>query len=73
MDIEDCKGCKTRLGSIGNCIWFNESLVCPCASCLIKVMCLNECELLQEHTSKVYKLEGILILSGQINYLTEDK
>ena len=61
MNKEDCKGCRTN-SNTGNCIWLTESLVCPCASCLIKVMCINKCDLLQDHTTKINELEGTLTL-----------
>lgn len=68
MKIEDCEGCKTRVNT-GECIWFNESLVCPCASCLIKVMCSSRCDLLRDHTAKVYKAIGIITLEDKIDHV----
>lgn len=72
MNIEDCEGCLTRINS-DECIWFNKSLDCPCAFCLIKVMCSNRCESLNKHTAKIYKTMGITTLSGQIDYVAGNK
>lgn len=72
MDIKDCEGCQTRINS-DECIWFHESLECPCASCLIKVMCSFKCEVLDKHTVKIYKVMGITTLSGQIDYIMGNK
>jgi len=45
---KDCEGCATYNKDKG-CIWFDDGLICPCSIYLIKVMCLNKCELLDNH------------------------
>lgn len=69
---KSCRGCVTRINS-GTCIWYHESLECPCATCLIKMMCIDKCELLDKHITKIYKAMGIKTLHGQINYIMGKK
>ena len=52
MKREDCEGCITS-NKNGKCIWFDKDLTCPCINCLVKVMCLNECQLLKNHIEKM--------------------
>jgi hypothetical protein len=72
MNTENCEGCLTN-NTTNKCLWFNKSLDCPCAFCLIKVMCKCSCDLLRKHTNKVYKIMGISSLKDKIYYITEDK
>lgn len=47
----DCEGCLDLRN--GSCNWFEETLICPCSICIIKVMCKNPCDLLDKHISKI--------------------
>jgi hypothetical protein len=48
MNKKDCKGCPT-LYKNERCMWFDDELDCPCASCIVKAMCTVSCELLDNH------------------------
>ncbi len=51
MKIEDCEGCRT-IKDRTSCGWYHESLTCPCSICLIKVMCITQCDLLLNYINK---------------------
>lgn len=50
----DCEGCRTRANNY--CMWFDEDLFCPCSVCLIKMMCLEACELLNKYITEIDNL-----------------
>jgi hypothetical protein len=55
MKIEDCEGCIINLKPIEHnctCSFFHESLRCPCQHCLVKIMCIYDCELFREFSIK---------------------
>ena len=55
MNIKDCEGCvmSVNVYHYVKCIWFHKNLICPCSTCLVKVMCNDTCDLLEEHTERV--------------------
>jgi hypothetical protein len=56
MEIKDCKGCIISRDDNGLCLWFNEDIgQCPCSICLVKIICINLCDSLDKHISKVRK------------------
>ena len=50
-----CKGCVMAeyIYSYVECVWFSKTLICPCSTCLVKVMCNDTCDLLEAHTERV--------------------
>lgn len=62
MNIEDCEGCHTEHDE---CLWFSKNLICPCSTCLVKVMCTNSCELLDNHIGLI-KEPKILVMKDII-------
>lgn len=54
MKHESCEGCRTN-EIMDKCSYLNDSLDCPCATCLVKGMCNQECDLLEKHIDNVCK------------------
>lgn len=50
MNIKDCIGCRSMTNK-ETCLWFDDDLNCPCASCIVKPMCSFSCDLLDDHIS----------------------
>jgi len=55
MHKEECEGCHTNEID-GDCPWFDETLICPCRKCLIKMMCSEGCELMDAYTAKIKRM-----------------
>ncbi len=69
MKEEDCVGCSTyEHNNIKSrrvkCAWFNEKLICPCPTCLIKMMCRTECDLLIRHKEDAEIMRGYPTMKG---------
>jgi len=46
MKKEDCEGCRSYRGK---CLWYDDDLTCPCSICLVKMICIESCELLDDY------------------------
>jgi hypothetical protein len=55
MNREDCEGCKDENKDKDGCSWFNKTVICPCSTCLIKVMCTIPCGLFSRHIIETYE------------------
>jgi hypothetical protein len=55
MKRKDCEGCETI--SYGDlCPYFDKNLMCPCSICLVKSMCIDSCDLLEEHRKRIEEM-----------------
>lgn len=56
-DYEECKGCDTTDMEIhdSHCMWNNKDSICPCGTCLVKIMCNTICDTLEEYRYKMNK------------------
>jgi hypothetical protein len=56
---EDCEGCRTKNASGKTCSKFRFNLVCPCSICLIKIMCMEPCDIFDSYIEKIRNLKGV--------------
>lgn len=52
MNNKNCEGCLSTIKVDGICSLYKENIVCPCSICLIKVICVVNCELLIGYTHR---------------------
>ena len=48
MKVEDCKGCIIYSTDY-KCYFIYKDMVCPCTTCLVKVMCNKNCKEFNKH------------------------
>ena len=78
MKVEDCKGCviyhmRNRNTIMSGCPWFHEGMICPCTTCLVKVMCNRDCKKFAEYKKSKGKSNDEQSLSEWADDLEEER